>query len=331
MKRVLSVSIFLALLVFACVVPAFSQTKTIWEIGKNDQSAAEFKASQRDHLVYQVGRSDWTQVWPAEQRTGSAYEIRFNLDAAPRGTYLLEISLLTGYLRTPDIQVEINGHKGVYYVRPKPLYTTNNALLTIELPTRYMAKGDNSLILSPVNRDTASAGSVAPFESFRYDYIGITNKIQHKTDDVRADVAPTVFYHQQKEGQLVELVDAYLRFGQSNPTGHAVLTLNGKSYSAEVVARDDLGEERVEFQVPEWRGTSPAKLEVAAGIHRSFNLPLTAERKWTVFVVPHTHVDIGYTDYQGKVAENQAESLVEAADLIKKYPDFRFATDGSRN
>ena len=48
-------------------------------------------------------------------------------------------------------------------------------------------------------------------------------------------------------------------------------------------------------------------------------------------MVPHTHVDIGYTDYQGKVAENQANTLVEAADLIKKYPDFRFATDGSWN
>ena len=48
-------------------------------------------------------------------------------------------------------------------------------------------------------------------------------------------------------------------------------------------------------------------------------------------MVPHTHVDIGYTDYQGKVAETQANTLVEAAGLIEKYPDFRFATDGSWN
>ncbi len=333
MKRVLSVSIFLTLFVSTSFLPALSQARTIWEIGKYDQSATEFKASQGDHVVYQVGKSDWAQDWPGEQRTGSTYEIQFKLDAAPQGAYLLKISLLTGYLRTPDMQVEINGHKGTYYVLSKPLYTApNGALLTIELPTKYMAKGENILVLSPVNTQAANAGSDTAFESIRYDFIGMTNDphAKYSQNDVRADVVPTVFY-QQKDGKLIELVDAYLRFGQKNSVGHAVLTLNGKSYGAEVAARNDFGEERVEYEVSEWQGTAAATLNVAAGIHRSFNLPLTAERKWTLFVVPHTHVDIGYTDYQGKVAENQAETLVEAADLIKKYPDFRFATDGSWN
>ena len=333
MKRALSVSIFLTFIVSTSFLSALCQTRTIWEIGKYDQSAEEFKASQGDHVVYEVGKSDWAQDWPRWQRTGSAYEVHFNLDAAPQGTYLLKISLLAGYMRTPDMQVEINGHKGVFYVRSKPLYTANNALLTIELPREYMAKGENSLVLSPVNTQAAAnAGSGAAVESIRYDFIGMTND-PHATysgDDVRADVVPTVFY-QQKEGKLVELVDAYLRFGKNNPVGHAVLTLNGKSYSADIAARNDFGEERVEFEVLEWQGTASATLTVTAGMQRKFNLSLTAERKWTLFVVPHTHVDIGYTDYQGKVAENQAETLVEAAGLIKKYPDFRFATDGSWN
>ena len=332
MKRVLSVSIFLTFFVSTSCLPAFCQTRTIWEIGKFDQSAAEFKASQGDHVVYQVGKSNWAQDWPGEQRTGSTYEIQFNLDAAPQGAYLLKISLLAGYLRTLDLQVEINGHKGIFYVRSKPLYTANNGVLTIELPTKYMVKGENSLVLSPVNTQAADAGSDTPFESIRYDFISMTNDphATYSPDDVRADVVPTVFY-QRREGKLVELVDAYLRFGQKNPIGHAVLTLSGKSYSAEVAARNDFGEERVEFEVLEWQGTAAATLKVTAGMQRNFNAPLTAERKWTLFVVPHTHVDIGYTDYQGKVAENQAETLVEAADLMKKYPDFRFATDGSWN
>ena len=332
MKRVLSVSIFLTFFVSISFLPAFCQTRTIWEIGKYDQSAEEFKAGQSDHLVYQVGKSDWAQDWPRWQRTGSTYEIQFNLNTAPQGAYLLKISLLTGYLRTPDMQVEINGHKGIYYVRSKPIYTANSALLTIELPTEYMTEGENSLVFSPVNTQAADAGSDTSAESFRYDFIGMTNdpRATYSRDDLRADVVPTVFY-QQKEGKLVELVDAYLRFGQKNPIGRAVLKLNGKSYSAEVAARNDFGEERVEFEVLEWQGTAAATLEVTAGMQRNFNLPLTAERKWTLYVVPHTHVDIGYTDYQGKVAENQAETLMEAAGLMKNYPGFRFATDGSWN
>ena len=235
-------------------------------MGSTINLPTEFKGSQSDHLVYKVGKSDWAQDWPRWQRTGSAYEIQFNLDAAPQGVYLLKISLLTGYTRTPDMQVEINGHKGIYYVRSKPIYTANQGLLTIELPTEYMAKGGNSLVLSPENTQAANAGSDASAESFRYDFIGMTNDphATYSQDDVRADLVPTVFY-QHKEGNLVEVVDAYLRFGQKNPIGHAVLTLNGKSYDAKVAAMNDFGEERVEFEVLEWQGTAAATLEVAAG------------------------------------------------------------------
>ena len=332
MKRVLSVAIFLACILSTSFLSALCQTTTVWEIGKYDQSADEFNGRQSDHVVYKIGKSDWAQDWPRWQRTGSAYDIRFTLNAAPQGTYSVKISLLAGYMRTPDMQVAINGHRGIFYVHPKPLYTANSALLTVELPTKYLAKGENSLVLSPVNTQAANAATAAAVEAIRYDFIGMTND-PHATysgGEVRADVVPTVFY-QQKEGKLIEVVDAYLRFGQNNPAGHAVLTLNGNSYRANVAARNDFGEERLEFEVSEWQGTAPATLQVTAGMQRRCNLPLTAQRKWTLFVVPHTHVDIGYTDYQGKVAENQAETLVEAADLIKKYPDFRFATDGSWN
>ncbi len=58
---------------------------------------------------------------------------------------------------------------------------------------------------------------------------------------------------------------------------------------------------------------------------------LTPERKWTIYVVPHTHLDVGYTDYQGKVAETQARVLSQADALITEHPDFRFSMDGSWN
>lgn len=316
-------------------MPGQGQTTTVWEIGKFDQSFREFKASPSGHVVYQVGKSDWAQDWPSQEQAGAAYEIRFDLDSTPQGVFSLKISLLTGFFRVPDMQVEINGHTGIYLVRPRPLYTGDSSvwdLITIELPAKYMARGENRLVLTPVSMQAAGTGPAAPTASIRYDFIGLSNDSQaaYSPDEVRADVVPTVFY-QQQQGKLVELVDAYLRFGQANPAGEAVLTLNGMRYRAEVSARSDLGEERIEFKVPEWQGTTTANLEVTAGTQHTFHVPLTAERKWTVFVVPHTHVDIGYTDYQGKVAENQAETLLKAADLIQKYPEFRFATDGSWN
>ena len=45
-------------------------------------------------------------------------------------------------------------------------------------------------------------------------------------------------------------------------------------------------------------------------------------------MVPHIHLDVGFTDYQPKVAVVQARAIDEAMDFISKHPDFRFSTDG---
>ena len=44
--------------------------------------------------------------------------------------------------------------------------------------------------------------------------------------------------------------------------------------------------------------------------------------------MPHTHLDVGYTDYQAKVAEAQSRSLDEAIQMIHDHPEFRFSPDG---
>ena len=81
--------------------------------------------------------------------------------------------------------------------------------------------------------------------------------------------------------------------------------------------------------MPEWTGTMHGRLEVTAGRHFAFDMPLTAARKWTIFVVPHTHLDVGFTDNQGKVAEVQARELDQVVEMIHEHPTFKFTTDGS--
>jgi hypothetical protein len=54
-------------------------------------------------------------------------------------------------------------------------------------------------------------------------------------------------------------------------------------------------------------------------------------RKWTIDVVPNIHLDVGFTDYQAKVASAQSRVIDEALDLLQQTPDFRFSVDGSWN
>lgn len=68
MKQLLSV---LGILGFAMVLSpalAFSQATTLWEIGKFDQSFREFHASPSNHVVDQVGKSDWGWIGPARSK-----------------------------------------------------------------------------------------------------------------------------------------------------------------------------------------------------------------------------------------------------------------------
>ena len=335
MQRLLALFSLFAIMAVLFSAPASAQAKTLWQIGTLDHSNFEFHARQQAHVVYEIDKSEAAHDWPGAEAAGANYEIHFSLSSAPRGVYSLTVSLLAGVQQTPDLQVAVNGHNGAYFVRTHPLYITGTgpteAVLSIEVPTQYLLKGANSLVLTPVFAQPPQSGAPAS-GSLRYDFISLSNDPHARYDSraVHADVVPTVFYR-RAEGKLVEIVDAYVRFNQNIPAGRGQLSLNGKSYRADIAAKNAFGEERLEFELPEWTGPATARLSVDAAGHHTFNLSLTPERTWTVFVVPHTHVDIGYTDYQGKVAEQQAQTLIEAARLIKEHPEFRFATDGSWN
>ncbi|HJQ30780.1 MAG TPA: glycoside hydrolase family 38 C-terminal domain-containing protein, partial [Pyrinomonadaceae bacterium] len=51
-------------------------------------------------------------------------------------------------------------------------------------------------------------------------------------------------------------------------------------------------------------------------------------RKWTVYLVPHEHLDVGYSDFQTKLAELHSRIIDEALDLNREHPEFRFTLDG---
>ncbi len=45
-------------------------------------------------------------------------------------------------------------------------------------------------------------------------------------------------------------------------------------------------------------------------------------RKWVVYLLPHSHVDIGYTDIQPEVERVHREILAKALDLCRKTADY---------
>ncbi len=322
---------------------ASTATRTVWRIGRFDHSAAEFShhrmLASRQPLVYVVGKSTPKAGWPAFQPGSSirgavprthAYTIQFNLPEAPRGQYTLKLGFLTsGRGRLAILQAEINGHTGWAYQQPVwrnvPGQKHWQDVIRLQLPASDLKPGANRLVLTAI--DAPSRGHSHP--GLTYDALELDQNPgqRFRPGEIAARAQPTIFYRRQGS-TLDELVDIYVRHN-APLRGRVELKIGGRLLSARLVAGRDFGEEKVEFAVPEFAAGARAELMVASGRQRRrFALTLTPAKKWTIYLVPHEHLDVGYTDYQAKVAELQSRVLDEAMAMIHEHPDFRYSTDG---
>jgi hypothetical protein len=328
------------LLALLPVIAAEGQVRPIWQIGKFDESPVEFFRGAKDSVSFQVAKAD-PKDWPGRQRTGHSYRILFPLES-PSGSYRLKIATRIDQPRVPALKIEVNGHSGMFYLHPQLSYSRSDftyafdphesqSTVQTEIPLSFLKQGENVITITCVD-DPPTAASEKEIGGISYDAIAFEHGDSKKSKiggDISVDVEPTVFYR-QTQSTLSEVVDSFLRFAKPWKAGTADLEITGNHYQAQFPA-GEFGERRVSFAVAEWHGTVSGNIRVSGQSKRAIPITLTAQRKWTLFVVPHTHLDVGYTDYQGKVAEVQPRVLSQAADLIHQHPDFRFSMDGSWN
>src|ERR1035441_973756 len=146
--------------------------------------------------------------------------------------------------------------------------------------------------------------------------------------EISANVLPTIFY-KSKDGKLTEVIETDLRLSEPLTRGRVTLVLGKQQLTAPLMSDRAFGEQRLDFDVREFAVATTASLKVECNGHsRNFPQKLIPGKKWNVFVVPHEHLDVGYSDYQGKVAEVQSRAIDEAMAIARREPDFRFSIDG---
>ncbi|MGH9582086.1 MAG: polysaccharide lyase family protein, partial [Bryobacteraceae bacterium] len=328
------------LLIFLPFIVAEAQPQSVWQIGKFDESPVEFSQGAEKSVTFEVGKSNASKDWPGRQVTGHPYRILFNLGPV-RGVYTLRIATLIDRPRVPALEIGVNGHTGTFFLHPKLSYSRSDfsyafdphesqSTLNIDIHGSLLKQGENAIVITCID-DPPTPNGDKEIGGISYDALSLNRDAAGKTAQAGAEISvrPTVFYRRTPEG-LSEVVDAVIRFSRPWRSGSADLNINRGHYTA-AFAGGEFGERRVSFEVPEWTGTVPGRIRISSEPKRQVKVTLTPARKWTIFVAPNTHLDVGYTDYQGKVAETQARVLTQAADLIHKHPDFRFSMDGSWN
>ncbi|MGH9641407.1 MAG: polysaccharide lyase family protein, partial [Terriglobales bacterium] len=349
---------FLALLA-AAILPAAAgaSEQTLWKIGSFDGASGEFKShwdvnytDPKSNPVFVVGQNkdkDWYrfQPGPANGIAGGRlhpFTVKFPLHDTPRGVYRLKIAILYETPRLSFLKLDVNGHSGFFYFHPKldfragdwegtfvPQTSTDEK--TISIPASWLVKGENAFILTAIDDPATvqnSLGAIAPGHTgLIYDALELVHDDAERYDEsaFSVQVEPTIFYRETKAG-LAEVVDVFLSAAKIKRSDSAALQLAGHTYHKQFSTTNEFGEARLSFDVPEW--TSSSKATVRMG-RLTASATVEPAKKWTVALIPHEHLDVGFTDYPAKVAELHSQSIDQAMGLIKKTPDFRWTLDGS--
>ncbi len=321
----------------------------LWEIGKFDQSSGEFNdqidlSSPNVNPVFTIGQSvamqDWPYRQPGSQNKASGgrphpLTILFHLSQKPQGVCRLTISALLYNNRVPQLHVEINGNSGVYYFNRKlsnypgdgwafsPIYASD--LLEIDLPSKALHAGENKLVLTALDDPADGDG-----ESFlTYDALRLSEEpMSAGGQSPSVSVEPTVLY--TGKDPLREQTHVTVNLPGKIRTGTLVFTVGRQQFEARLSTEQDFGQQRFDFGVLEFPSATPALVTLRIeGKIQKFPIILEPKRKWTIFVTPHQHLDIGYTDFQSKVAEVQNRGVDKLLDQISHYPEMRFSLDGS--
>jgi len=332
------------------VQPLGAAEQTVWEIGRFDQSSGEFHAhvdfsDPHYNPTFTVGKSDPAKDWPGEQ-PGSAnsdagarphpYTIVFNLKNPPGGTYRLVVSVILNRPRVPKLQVEINGKSGLFYFHRKVSYYPGDdgvdspiyggAQLELALPIAALHAGENKLVLTAVDDpQDGPGGSWLVYDALRL----VADPDAKAPRSTEVSIDPTIFYV-NRDGTLSELAEVTVTHSEPVQQGDVTLTVAGKDLKAAITQGHDFGEERLEFTVPELTGPTEVEATVHLDGHAyKSRLNFVPQRKWTIYLAPHAHLDIGFTDYQAKIAEIHNRNVDRLLDEIEAHPEMRFNLDGS--
>jgi hypothetical protein len=307
--------------------------KTLWQIGVPDRSAAELALGPNGYAQFSedpefmVGISDAKKDWPyvqpgpydgwANSRRHS-FSINFALKEKPAAPCVLTIALVDAqYQSPPHIGVEINGQKiNEFRTRAGKSDAALNGdpsqgqpfRVTITIPADKFKVGMNEITLTTLTGSWMVYDSITFHSPENVELATIGDFATIKT----AESLPVLI---DKNGKLYQNIEVNLL--QHGPESKAELKIPGRD---PLVLPASEGRQKLTFSVPEIEKETPATLEIKAGdkVLATREITVKPVRKWVMYFLAHSHVDIGYTQLQPDVLEKQMRSLEIAQDLAKK-------------
>ncbi|MBN2313425.1 MAG: hypothetical protein JXM79_05810 [Sedimentisphaerales bacterium] len=340
--RPTKVTSFVLLLCVCLSGPALGQNHLLWEIGKADNNTAEFalgpdRSNQYStrfpyDAMFVAGQSDPKNDWPyiqpgpADVWAGSqshTFTILFGFKTAPtQGQNELVLDLVdTHSALPPRMEIKINEAS---YIRELPrgagdasahgeIDKGRECRVVIGFPAKVLKAGNNHITI------TSLAGSW-----ILYDYVGLTVPSGAEPGPVDPttrllNVLTQPYLVQGKEGKLYQPVLAsVLHIGDPVEAG---IRINGEEPITQSL---EPGYKVIEGLTPAVETSTSVEVEVEVAGQSMGKQALTIEpvRKWHVWLLHHSHVDIGYTHVQTEVEQKHWQYFKQVIDLARTTTEY---------
>ncbi|MFD2081762.1 Glycosyl hydrolases family 38 C-terminal domain-containing protein [Actinopolymorpha cephalotaxi] len=333
----------------------------LWSIGDPARGEAQFSQlweslDSPDEIRFVIGESDPGRDWPrfhpgpyngaaGFRELTATVEFEGAQDLGD-GWHSLELKGFAHVGPCPDLLVEVNGHRAFVAVRPSrstrgyfPGITGPIAgpfATELAIPPGTLRPGRNVISLTSTSErpdpvELAANRHYVNGGGGELHWAGVALRRRPSAPEAAITVVPLPLYLEDPAGGLKELVDLMVVGAPDLRSATATVTVGGHRFELPDPADGrEFGDLVVRLEVPEWEGEAPVEVMLdLPGGPLTYDNPLRPARKWTVHVVPHVHLDVGYTDYQASVLEVHSSNIDGALDIVKDNPDYAFSADGS--
>lgn len=345
MKRALTSLAGFALIIITAVSAQAAKT-TVWQIGRSDNSYSDlaiagdygaFKQSFPQGVHFRVGKDDPAKAWPfihpgpADAWAGAGthpYEIIFQLPDHPKGVYTLTIDFASAHaIGPPTYEVTVNGARSAVVLPrgPGDAVLTDPSkgreyVLSIPMSSAMLKQGENRIGLNCIEGSWAI-----------YDALSLTNDPDAvlppvTIGDFQVESSPRLT---RQDGRLKRIVRVSARLTPQLAMATVALKTDA-GIQEKTFATDISGASQTDMLIDEPSRTIRVEATLTCGaVTKSGSFDISPQRRWKLYILPASHVDIGYTDCQERVAQVHNSNISHAIDLCAKYPGFKWNTEAA--
>ncbi len=324
----------LPFLLMALALPsqtALADTETVWTIGRSDNDNSEFALAPQDFAQYSeapffvIGTSatqhDWPYVLPGPGDAWAGnrqhtHSILFGLNSLPQADECrLVLDLIDTHQSAPSrLQVAVNGHTwekslphgaGDASIMGRPDQGREH-VWTIPFPSEQLRSGLNEIHI------TTLSGSWVLFDSIALEApVGaVLNEVNPGTAAIRVVVPPVWLRGDHEPQQPVEITLRHL--------GEAInATLHAAGTHMPVALQHGLQTVRLKLPASEVETEIDFSLQTESETLATGAFTIGPPPLREIWILPHSHVDIGYTHRQDEVIDIQVDHLLKAMSLAE--------------